>query len=272
MTDVAWGAFAPKGMSRLVLDTTLRLPRSWAGKRLFYTLRRFGRSVLAGKPVDVVRFGTRLRLSSDRNNVCEGRILFNPDYFDSSERAFLNEVLPPEPVFIDAGANIGGYSFFVTQIRPKARVIAVEAQANTYRRLAFNVAQNAGRQITPVHCALSDKNGTVDLFINDTNNGETSIKLRNESGRSVRVKGLTLLQLAEDFDLPRIDAMKMDIEGAEDFVLKAFLEAAPEALYPRVILMEHSGKRWDFDLVGLLEGYCYRKTRDFGGNIVLSRD
>ncbi len=269
-TDTAWGTYAPKGMVKLVLDTTLNLPRSWAGKRLFYALRRLGRLRLAGKPVDVVRFGAKLRLNAE-HNVCEGRILFNPDYFDYSERAFLRESLPPQPVFIDAGANIGGYSFFVCHVRPDAKVISIEAQDNTFRKLSFNAAQNPQMQIQAVNCALSDKNGTVNLFINDANNGETSIRLQNGSGREVVMPAATLLKVAEDFNLSRIDAVKIDIEGAEDFVLKSFFETAPEHLFPRMILIEHAPKRWDFNVVAFLEDFSYRIIRDFGGNVVLER-
>ena len=270
-SEMAWGSYAPRGAVKLLLDTTLNLPRNWTGKRLFYALRRVGRARLAGQPVDVVRFGAKLRLNASRNNVCEGRILFNPDYFDYRERAFLKESLPPQPIFIDAGANIGGYSFFVCHVRPGARVISIEAQDNTYRKLSFNAGQNPQMQIQAVNCALSNENGTVTLFINDTNNGETSIRLLGGGGEGVAVTASTLLKIAQDYNLPRIDAIKLDIEGAEDMVLKSFFETAPEHLYPKMILIENSPKRWDFNVIDFLERQSYRKVRHFGGNVVLQR-
>jgi FkbM family methyltransferase len=270
-TEMTWGAYAPRGVVKLLLDTTLSLPRNWPGKRLFYALRRVGRARLAGRPVDVVRFGAKLRLNACPNNVCEGRILFNPDYFDYRERAFLQESLPPRPVFIDAGANVGGYSFFVCHVRPGAQVISIEAQDNTYRKLSFNAAQNPQMQIQAVNCALSSENGIAKLFINDTNHGETSIRLLGGGGQGVAVTAATLLKVAQDHNLPRIDAIKLDIEGAEDMVLKSFFETAPKHLYPKMILIENSPKRWDFNVITFLEGHSYRKIRHFGGNIVLER-
>jgi FkbM family methyltransferase len=271
-TDTAWGLFAPQGMMKLLLNTTLHLPRNWAGKRLFYALRKVGRARLGNRPVDVVRFGAKLRLNATPNNVCEGRILFNPDYFDLPERAFLSESLPQRPVFIDAGANIGGYSFFVCQVRPQAQVISIEAQGSTYKKLSFNAAQNPHMKIQPVNCALSDADGTVNLFINDTNHGESSIRLLNGGSQSVEVTAATLLKVAKDFNLLRIDALKLDIEGAEDFVLKSFFGTAPEHLFPKMILIENSPERWDFNVITFLKDRNYRKTRQFGGNIVLERD
>ena len=269
--EAAWGSFAPKGMLRRLLDTTASLPTTWFGKRAFYTLRRLGRMNLAGKPVDVVRFGAKLRLNAD-HNVCEGRILFNPDFFDYRERKFLDEHLPEAPVFIDAGANIGGYSFYVCQVRPKAQAIAIEAQENTFKKLFFNVAQNPDMRIQAVNCALSDKNGTISLFVNEGNNGETSIRVTNGSQKTVEVTATTLLTIAQNFNLDRIDALKMDIEGAEDFVLKAFFETAPQHLFPKLILIENSQSRWDFDVVRYIEDQGYRQIRNFKGNVALERN
>jgi FkbM family methyltransferase len=271
-SETAWGTFAPKGMSKLLLDTTLRLPRNWAGKRLFYGLRKVGRAQFGDAPVDVIRFGARMRLGAARNNVCEGRILFNPDYFDLEERAFLAESLPERPVFIDAGANIGGYSFFVCQVRPHARVIAIEADDSTYKKLSFNAGLNPRMNIETLNCALSDKSGIATFFINDKNHGESSIRDLDGRAQRVEVRAVTLLKMAKDLRLPRIDALKMDIEGAEDFVLKSFFATAPEHLLPKLILIEHSPERWDFDVITFLEDAGYRKVRKFGGNIALERN
>jgi FkbM family methyltransferase len=269
-TETAWGAFAPKGAMKALLNTTLNLPMTWAGKRTFYALRRIGRLALGRRPVDVIRFGARMRLHADRN-VCEGRILFNPNYFDRKEREFLKEILPEDPVFIDAGANIGGYSFYVCDIRPKAQVVSIEAQDNTFQKLFFNARQNSHMRVHALNCALSDAEGTIRLFINDTNNGETSIRVPEGSRRVVDVQAATLLKVANDLKLKRIDAIKLDIEGAEDVVIGSFFKTAPASLFPTLILIENSQKRWGFNMIDFLGGFNYRKIRDFGGNIVLQR-
>jgi hypothetical protein len=109
------------------------------------------------------------------------------------------------------------------------------------------------------------------LFINDVNNGATSIRVGNKSHTAVDVKGITLLKLAQDFNLTRIDAIKLDIEGVEDIVLKSFFETAPEHLFPRLILIEHSIRRWTFNVIDFLKRFGYLPIRDFGGNVVLQR-
>src|SRR5437773_11477354 len=54
-----------------------------------------------------------------------------------------------------------------------------------------------------------------------------------------------------------IDAMKIDIEGAEDLALAPFLEAAPQALLPRLLLIEVRPADWRVDLSALLRRRGY---------------
>ena len=77
-----------------------------------FLLRGLCVKALGGKPVDVVSIGAKMRLYPF-NNVCEKRILFTPQYFDEAERDLLKSRITPEFVFIDIGANVGGYALFV---------------------------------------------------------------------------------------------------------------------------------------------------------------
>ena len=40
--------------------------------------------------------------------------------------------------------------------------------------------------------------------------------------------------------IERTDAIKLDVEGAEDLILDPFFEAAPETLWPRLLLVENA--------------------------------
>jgi hypothetical protein len=62
-----------------------------------------------------------------------------------------------------------------------------------------------------------------------------------------------------------VDAAKLNTEGAEDLILETFLSEAPEAQWPRLLIIERPVGRWQIDLVGLLERSGYRllmKTRN----------
>ncbi len=56
----------------------------------------------------------------------------------------------------------------------------------------------------------------------------------------MRVRAKKLLTLVREEGYAKIDAIKLDIEGAEDLVLDPFLSEAPPALWPRLIIMEFS--------------------------------
>ena len=121
-------------------------------------------------------------------------------------------------------------------------------------------------------CALADKPGELTLFIDPTNRGESSVRILNSSaGYSVKVPAMTLLSLVEGEGYERIDAIKLDVEGAEDLILEPFLRDAPQTLWPGFIIIEDSRQRWQSDLVGLLERNGYRLVAQTRLNLVFER-
>ena len=68
--------------------------------------------------LDVVRWGLRLRLHP-RDNGCEKNLLFTPQMYEPAERAELAAEIDRAKadrspfVFVDIGANVGLFSFFV---------------------------------------------------------------------------------------------------------------------------------------------------------------
>ncbi|TVR07813.1 MAG: FkbM family methyltransferase [Salinarimonadaceae bacterium] len=266
MPDSApFGAYAPSGLVASILNRTGEAKDAWLSKRLSFLLRRIAIAWLGGKPVDVERLGARMRLFP-YNNVCEKRVLFTPQFFDPEEREILRAHLRDGYVFVDVGANIGAYSLFVAaNAGPDARILCVEPQPAIFDRLVYNIRQNPGAAIKAVDCAVADKPGELTLFLDPRNSGEASVKIVGSGqAKPIRVPATTLLDLvtAEGFD--HIDAIKLDVEGAEDIILEPFLSNAPEALHPRLIIVEDGSGRWQIDLPALLGERGYRlvsKTR-----------
>lgn len=270
-----FGAFAPKGLLARVIAWTRGAPDSFLGRKFAYALRRFGLRRLAGKPVDIESMGARMRLYPD-GNVCEKRVLFTPQYFDALERDLLAAQLHDGFRFIDIGANVGAYSLFLAaKAGPTARILAVEPQPEVFSRLAYNIAQNPFGTVKAVACALADKPGELTLFLDSANRGESSVRiLRSGTGATVttvRVPAVTLLALMESEGYDRLDAIKLDVEGAEDLILEPFLRDAPQHLWPAFIIIEDSRERWQTDLAGLLEANGYEMTAKTRLNLVFER-
>ena len=267
-----FGTFAPKAYLARIIARTRAASDSFLGRKIAYALRRLGLRSLAGAPVDIESLGAKMRLYPD-GNVCEKRVLFTPQYFDVVERELLASRLRDGFTFIDIGANIGAYSLFVAARAGRgARILAVEPQPEIFARLAFNIAQNPFGTVKAVACALADKPGELTLFIDPTNRGESSVRILNSSaGTSVKVPAMTLLSLVEGEGYDRIDAIKLDVEGAEDLILEPFLRDAPQALWPGFIVIEDSRQRWQTDLAGLLERNGYRLVAQTRLNLVFER-
>ena len=269
----AFGRHAPSGLVSKLMQWTRRASTGWAGKRQAFFLRGLAVRALKGAPVDVQAMGANMRLYP-YNNVCEKRILFTPQYFDAEERAFLNARLQSNFVFIDIGANIGGYSLAVAaSAQSSARILAIEPQAEIFERLVYNIQQNGFAGIKALNCAVADKDGEITLFVDAHNRGETSMRIVNSSNatQTIRVPARALASLVAEERYERIDAMKLDVEGAEDLILEAYFRDAPPALWPQLLLIENAPTRWAIDLKGLIERMGYRVALRTKNNLAYER-
>ena len=59
-----------------------------------------------------------------------------------------------------------------------------------------------------------------------------------------------------------MDAIKLDVEGAEDLILDPFFRDAPAALYPSLFLIEDGRDQWQIDLPKLLAENGYALPAD----------
>lgn len=266
--DPPFGAYSPSGFQRAIIRLTRAVPETWLGKRIAFAARRLA---LAGlkSPLDVDVFGRKVRVHPE-DNVCEKRVLFTPQFFDPVELQVLAAAVRDGFTFVDLGANVGIYSLFVAGLAGrKARILAVEPQPEIYRRLSFNVAANDLGTIKTLQCAVADRDGTLDLFIDRGNRGQSSIAMVTGEKVSVQCRSLESVLVESGFD--RVDALKIDIEGAEDTVLVPFFATAPVRLWPSLILLETSSDRWKSDCVALCIQHGYKETHRTRLNVILER-
>jgi FkbM family methyltransferase len=269
-----FGDFAPSGITRWVIDRTRGLPEGWAGRRVALMLRHLAMKMLNGLPLDLETFGVRMRLYPYKN-VCERRILFTPQYFDADELKILTDRIRPGFTFIDVGSNVGWYALFLAQEAGTAvatRILAVEPQPEIFDRLIYNIRQNPSSTIKAVDCAVADKTGELTLFLDPRNRGEASLKIVNSSQTdAIRVPAVTLIELLNREGLAHVDAIKLDVEGAEDLVLDPFFRDAPAALYPALFIVANVPERWQIDVIGLLTSKGYRQVLETKMNLVFER-
>ncbi|MCB1508314.1 MAG: FkbM family methyltransferase [Hyphomicrobiaceae bacterium] len=269
-----FGTYRPAGLVAALVRFTRGCGTDWLGKRMAFTARRAALALLR-KPVDIDVFGASMRLYPFKN-VCEKRTLFTPQLFDPLERAFLDETLKEGGIVVDIGANVGVYTLFAaSRVGHAGRVIAVEPQPSVLKRLRFNIAINDFSNVTVLPIAIADKEGDITLFLDTLNEGEASMKhvgAGSAAGTVVSVPARPLTDMLASEALPRIDVLKLDVEGAEDLILVPFFRDAPESLLPGAIILENGSGSWQSDLVALALGKGYRIRGKGRLNLILERE
>ena len=268
-----WGAYAPSPMVERLRGFSSGRSDTYLGKRLAFLVRKLAMMQVRG-PLDVSVFDHKMRIEPFQN-LAEKRVLFTPQYFDPVERDLLARVLPADGVFIDIGANVGAYSFFSASCMGRTgRVLAIEPQPNVFQRLCDNIAFNPGVGIEPIPLAVADVEGVIQLFVDGHNAGETSMRRvgsdTHEAG-TLEVQARPLADILCERDLPRVDALKIDIEGAEDLALVPFFRDAPETLWPRLMIIENSPESWQTDCIALARRNGYQMLAETRLNVVMMR-
>lgn len=276
-----FGHRAPGGLDRAVLAATRAMPDNWLGLRLAMVFRRVTMNRLGLGGLDTSLWGMRLRLYPRRNG-CEKNALFTPQMFDVFERGVLADAIDRclaadgTFTFVDIGANVGLYSLFVAALAgDRARILAIEPQPGILERLRFNLAANPAVKVEVLPVALSDRDGTAELVLDGDDSGGTHLDKhtasRGADGRVVMVPSKTLMAALADAGIADIDALKIDVEGAEDLVLAPFLRDAPQRLLPGLVLIEDTRGLWQTDVFALLERRGYTAFGRSKQNVALRR-
>jgi FkbM family methyltransferase len=279
---VEFGGHSPGAWDRGVIALTSRMPDNWIGLRLAIFLRPISTIWLKhpGGALDVVRWGMRLRLHP-WDNGCEKNLLFTPQMYEVSELAVLSEEIAVAEAqgrrftFIDIGANVGLFSFFVAaSAKPDARILAIEPEAENFARLLFNIRSNPGVPIRAMQLALGDEEGELMVERAGGDRGGTRTrKVLDAAFGTVnqRVEGRTLHRLVQDEGIDNIDAIKIDVEGTEDLILIPFFRDAPPSLWPRLLLIEDGRDLWTTDLFSFLAAKGYAIAARSKLNLMLRR-
>lgn len=273
MTDSRpFGTYAPTGFAQWVIERTRRMPSRWTARRLVMALRHLAITSLGGAPVDIETFGARMRLYP-YNNICEKKALFTPQFFDPDEFEILKGRIGDGFAFVDVGANVGVYSLFVAaQAGPKARILAIEPQPEVFDRLTYNIRQNPFGTVKALACAVADKAGELTLFLDPRNRGESSVKIVGSTPAGhVRVPAVALFDLLREEGFAHVDAIKLDVEGAEDLILGPFFRDAPTSLHPALLIVANGRDQWQIDLPKLLGEKSYKLIGQTRLNLVYER-
>lgn len=140
------------------------------------------------------------------------------------EQVFLDgeyrvEPIAPESIeyIVDLGSNIGVTAMFWAQRYPRARMVLVEPDPDNFELLKRNTAAFQDRCML-FNVAVSDRRGETSFFRSDREYGHSMLK-GDDSVSEIQVRTLTVSDLLGQAAFPRVDLLKMDIEGGEQIVM-----------------------------------------------------
>src|SRR6266480_3084921 len=137
---------------------------------------------------------------------------------DRAERRLLRETLVAGAVVVDAGANIGIYSQFLSRcVGPTGVVHSFEPSSENFRRLQSAMRKLANVRLSPA--AVGEYSGRSKLYVSDKLNVDhRTYAPEGDSRRAVPIDIVAL----DDYFKPgqRVDLIKMDIQGYELHALR----------------------------------------------------
>lgn len=227
-----FGTFAPNGIQRalIALGRATLLKRGKARAVLAHLIYRFGQGAL-----DITFRGAAFRLHCERN-LTDYALLLNPHY-NRQDIDFLIEGAPDHACFADLGSNVGLYAQPMALAARQGVTLAVDANPKMVARLKWNAAASGIANLVCVHAGLSDKDGMGDLQLRRNDLAIVAVNEDRDGGIPLR----RLETLLAEAGMTSLYGLKLDIEGHEDKVLPAFLDAAPKTLLPLRIVVEHRG-------------------------------
>ncbi len=148
------------------------------------------------------------------------------DYYEP-ELTFLESLLSPGKVFVDAGANFGIYTAMASKTVGEAgRVISFEPSARAFPVLRHNIALNGFRNVQAFPMALADKPGRAWLYHHSAVGSDALAKdsTFDPDAYAQIIETESLDNVLRRISIEHVDAIKLDVQGAEELVLRGASE------------------------------------------------
>jgi FkbM family methyltransferase len=173
----------------------------------------------------------------------------NPAFWDSHEKMSWEKetfevffkLLNKESIVIDIGSWEGPFTLFSAILAKK--VFAIEPDPVAFKSLKENIALNPAlkEKIICSQLAFSEKEGTVKLFArNSYGDSASSLLSRSrDSSKGINVTTITFKNFISENEIKKAQFIKMDIEGAEFFILPGMSSALKEIELPFLLVSFH---------------------------------
>lgn len=150
----------------------------------------------------------------------------NFDFYEKSDADMIFNLIEPQMIFFDIGANIGWYSINVAKRDSTIQVYAFEPIPVTYNILKNNVSLNKTDNVYLYNMGFSETNQELVFYFDPLQSGNASARNLNSHDNIQKIISKT--EKLDDFfinnSLNKIDFVKCDVEGAELLVFRGGIE------------------------------------------------
>ena len=177
-----------------------------------------------GVIVSLRRWNLRMHLPAAWRGIAKFMFVFREDY--EPELTFLERILSPGKTFIDVGASFGIYSLLASRLVGRTgHVMSFEPTSASFRILEQNIALNRLVNVSASRLALCHTTGTTWLY-HGVEPGSNSLGNSSAHGQKGEVVSTDRLDdVLVQSSVNRVDVIKMDVEGAEELVLRGAKQA-----------------------------------------------
>jgi FkbM family methyltransferase len=146
--------------------------------------------------------------------------LFMHGYREPEATKVMQEILTKDMTVLDIGANIGYYALM--EAKRCKRVIALEPDMDNFRNLSKNIGINGYTNIQPYLMAAGDKDGTLEFALSKVPNWH---RVAVGGEKDVVIVPVSKVDtFLENVGSPKIDLLRMDVEGYEYNILEGARE------------------------------------------------
>ncbi len=129
---------------------------------------------------------------------------------------------------VDIGSGLGEETVvYGVSVGAQGKVHALEANPVTFKGLEYMCSQNGFSWVSPHNVAIFNRDGEVTIEDDKNNYLTNTINAGSGQVTSLQVKATTLDSLVRQSGITRIDFLKSNIEGAEQFLIEGMSESLP---------------------------------------------
>jgi FkbM family methyltransferase len=161
--------------------------------------------------------------------------------FETETTQLIMNLVKPGSFVIDIGAHVGYYTLITAGLTGESgKVLAFEPDPTNHSLLLSNIELNGFQNIAVVNKAVSDRTGAGILFQTKLDSGRHSTYQHDiPLAGTVDIETVSLDDILKEQGNPKVDLIKIDVEGAELDVWRGMSKLLAGNDAPKIIIEYH---------------------------------